>query len=290
MKHIRSLAGTLKRALVRSVPHSVRYRLHRRRQRRLTTAPDYTHHALDNSQQPLDPQDPLSVEFHRRGPWLTQFAIHERFYGGTHPYDRDPRIVDYFEWIRPRGTVLELGSFEGGHSLRIAQRPEVTSLLGLEGREFLIARAEFVARTFGIQKVSFRLCDFEVDRLSTFGHFDSVFCSGVLYHLSRPWRLLREISRVTEHVFLNTHFAIRGVERLAGYEGQRRAEYGYEEPLSGLHTYSFWLTLDSLRVALRRAGLEIVHERFLDHPLGWPWVSLYARTVRASSSRQRSST
>src|SRR5215475_16006995 len=180
MKDIRSLAGTLKRALVRAVPHSVSYRFHRRRQRRFATAPDYTQHVFDSSQQPLDPQDSLSVEFHRRGPWFTQFAINGRFYGGRDSYDDDTRIADYFEWIRPRGTVLELGLFEGGRSLRIAQRPEVTSLLGLEGREFLIARAEFVARTFEIQKISFRRCDFEVDRLTTFGHFDSVFCSGLL--------------------------------------------------------------------------------------------------------------
>lgn len=44
--------------------------------------------------------------------------------------------------------------------------------------------------------------------IASYGRFDAVVCSGLLYHLDRPRAFLKEIGKVTEKLLiLNTHFA-----------------------------------------------------------------------------------
>jgi hypothetical protein len=159
----------------------------------------------------------------------------------------------------------------------IAAFPAVESVLGLEGRHYLIERATFVRDVHKASKVSFEECDFEVDRLSRYGHFDSVFCAGVLYHMWRPWRLLRSISCVSNHLFLSTHYAVNGTDRAGKYVGKFMGESGYGEPLSGFDLRAFWLTLDSLKQAIGDAGFEVVRERDFPNWAIAPLVDLYAQ-------------
>ena len=168
------------------IPHELKYRLKKFWRVRGSKPVDLGLHNFNKEQIPLDASDPLSVQFHKLGPWFSRFTIRGRVYGGTNSYEGDSRVSQFLEWVRPAGRVLDLGSFEGAQSLMIAQDPGVTFVLGLDARDYLVRKAAFVAQAHGISHVHFKKCDFEIDRLATFGRFDAIFCSGVLYHLTRP--------------------------------------------------------------------------------------------------------
>ena len=231
--------------------------------------------SFSNAQQPLVPSDPISVEFHRLGPWFTQFSFKGKEYGGTNRYAGDARVCDFFEWLDVEGSLVELASFEAGHTLMLAENPAIHSILGVDGRSYLIERARFIKDLYGDKKMSFELCDFETEPLRRLGRFDVAFCSGLLYHLTEPWNFLREVATITDRFFLSTHYAVEELESKDEYRGETRPEYGYYEPCSGLKDHSFWLSLRSIWLALRNAGFEITHQRDLPEAQNGPIVNIY---------------
>lgn len=109
-----------------------------------------------------------------------------------------------------------------------------------------------------IRNVSFVCADLESVRLSDFGEYDAVFCSGLLYHLPRPWDVIQEISKVTSKLFIWTHYAsdTKAAETINGYRGFWYEEFGYHDPLSGLSKKSFWVSKSSLFGMLKKAGFR----------------------------------
>ncbi len=199
--------------------------------------------------------DVLRAEFDAVGPWYTKYVINGVEYGGHNVYRGDTRMINFFRWHRTGGRVLELASFEGAHSLMLARHPQVTGVVGLEGRDYLIRRAELVTGN---------------------GQFDVVFTSGLLYHLAEPWKLIAQMGEVAPAVFMATHYSDEETVERGGYTGKLWQEGGYGDPLSGLVPSSFWLSLPSLITAVNRAGFKVAH---LDHTLdfaGHPHVCLYA--------------
>ncbi len=89
---------------------------------------------------------------------------------------------------------------------------------------------------------------------SSFGRFDVVFCSGLVYHLPRPWELLRDLPHAAPAAFIWTHYAATAEAEHAGWSGRWWNEGGIGDPLSGLSPQSFWLTLDELERALSEGG------------------------------------
>lgn len=220
--------------------------------------------------------DTLRAEFDALGPWYTKFTINGVEYGGTNAYRGDSRMANFFRWYRRGGRVLELASFEGGHSQMIARHPGVTEVVGLEGRDYLIKRAAFIARLVGQDKTRYAQCNFDTDRIDGHGRFDVVFTSGLLYHLAQPWRLIAQMGEVAPAVFIATHYANEETVTRDGYTGTLWREGGYGDPLSGLVPSSFWLSLPSLITAVNRAGFKVAQ---LDHTLdfaGHPHVCLFA--------------
>jgi SAM-dependent methyltransferase len=230
--------------------------------------------------------DRLEEEFARRGPWLTRYRIGDREYGGHLDYWRDPRLELFAEAFPQVRTVLELGSLEGGHSFELARRPGVERVVAIEGREDNVARADFVRNVLGLDSVRFIVANLEIYPLLPLGRFDVVFCSGLLYHLPKPWLLLREIAQVTDHLFIWTHVASengttwrqrarRLLLRPAGYTYQ---EFGLQDPLSGMSATSYWPTLGGLKRMLSRTGFT--DQRLLhtepEHPHAGPAVTMAA--------------
>ncbi len=89
-----------------------------------------------------------------------------------------------------------------------------------------------------MKNVKFIQAILDITGLSTFGHFDAVFCSDLLYHLPEPWKLIKEICNITHIVFIWTHYATedKANEIANGFRGFWHAEGGIQEPLSGLFT------------------------------------------------------
>jgi Methyltransferase domain len=227
----------------------------------------------------LDDPAMLEKQFELLGPWYTKFVLNGRAYGGKFSYDNDPRLRDFFEWCTEGETVLELGSFEGAHSFAVTSAPRIRKHLGLEGRQYLINRAEFMRKALGNDRVSFKQCNFEVDPITQYGLHDMIFCSGLLYHIGEPWKLVEQIARVTNRLFLSTHYAEKRLVQRDRYWGILWQEGTHADPLSGLVNKSFWPTFPHLVAMLTDYGFRVVHVR--DYP-EWttaPLANLYCEKI-----------
>lgn len=199
----------------------------------------------------------LAERFEALQPWFTRTTIDGKTFGGTHDYDDDWRVPSFFHCFRRPRTILELGSFEGGHSVQLARPDCVERVVGLEGRPENIERAHLVTELLGRGNIEFHAADLDRAALEPFGRFDAVFCAGLLYHLTRPWQLLDEISKVSDRLFLDTHYSATGADELEGHHGSFAKEGGYEDVLSGLSPRSFWLTLGGLIEILTGHGYAV---------------------------------
>ncbi len=202
----------------------------------------------------------LKAEFAKRGPWITHFVIDGVESGGNFHALEDERVDQFFESFPNVRTILELGSLEGGHTFALARHPEVERVLGVEARASNIARARFVQELLRIENASFVEANLENADLATFGKFDAVFCSGLLYHLPEPWKLIAQLGNVAPRLFIWTHYAEDNPDNLTidGLKGREYVEGGPDEPLSGISPKSFWLTLDSLKEVLVSAGFDSI--------------------------------
>lgn len=231
----------------------------------------------------------LEHEFAIRGPWASQFVIDGETYGGDLCYDDDERIAFFRDSFPGVHSVLDLGSLEGAHSFALAAMPGVR-VLGIDGRASNVEKARFVQSALGVDNVSFAQANVEASSLLQFGDFDAVFCSGLLYHLSEPWRCLEQIAAITSRLFIWTHYAASTAtaEAKDGFQGFHYQEGGLDDPLSGLSASSFMLTLQSLHDALRQHGFA--HVRMLEDKVtppmfvpslqreicGWPEATISA--------------
>lgn len=200
--------------------------------------------------------DEIAAAFDTRKPWVTKFTIHGRAYGGGFDAMNDGRIAQFAREFPGVGTILELGSLEGGHSFALSRLPGVNRVVGIEGRKASVEKARFVQGLLGIGRVTFLVENLETYDLRSAGRFDAVFCVGLLYHLPRPWELIERISQVTRNLFIWTHYAAEeNADKVAnGYRGVTYGEFGLADPLSGMSPESFWPTLAGLETMLLKAG------------------------------------
>src|SRR5271165_2969549 len=157
-------------------------------------------------------------------PWYFRFQIDGLTFGGQVPRDTE-RTELFSGWARKLGrtvkTIIELGSHEGNHSLQLASIPGVERVIGLEGRAYNLVRARFIKRIFGADSIEFHLCNLENFDPRAWPVCDAVFCSGLLYHLPRPWEFFAKLSMLCKsYLFLDTHYANRVDERVEGYSGK----------------------------------------------------------------------
>jgi SAM-dependent methyltransferase len=212
------------------------------------------------------PQE-IADRFAALAPWTTRWVIDGECYGGDLDYSRDIRVATFFEWFGSPRTILELSSFEGVHTLQLSAEVTTERVLGLEGRSDNVERARLVAELAGQDNVEFAVENLETVDLAPYGRFDAVFCGGLLYHLVAPWRLLAEVARVSDRLFLDTHYwPWPATAEVEGYRGGWVDEGGSGDALSGLSSRSLWLNRPSLLEALTNAGWAV--RQLLDHP-GW---------------------
>jgi SAM-dependent methyltransferase len=220
--------------------------------------------------------EPLEREFRKRGPWATRVRIGGRDFGGAVDLSGDERIADFFAAFPGCRMVLELGSLEGAHTFQLADRVE--GVVGVEGRRRNVEKERFVQRLLGVENVTFVEADLQTLPLASLGRFDAVFCSGLLYHLPRPWLLLDQFSAVTGNVLVSTHYAAEATREVDGIPGRWTREFGLRDPLSGLSRRSFWMTLPALIARLEENGYAVeVIRRDPEHPNG-PIVTLVGRS------------
>ena len=217
----------------------------------------------------------IEKSFKALGDWFTKFKFNGKTYGGEKSYVGDPRVKDFLIWFSQGGSVLEIGSFEGSHSLRLVQSPRIDSVFGLEGRDFLVQRSKLIKAISGSEKMNFVQCDLETEDISSFGRFDAAFCAGVLFLLSRPWQMIEKVAAVTDNLFISTHYARTARESVEGFEGEYHKNGSFSDPLGGLSERSFWLTFESLAKALQKNGFQIINVQHFNDWGGYPMVDLF---------------
>ena len=207
----------------------------------------------------------LTTEFAKLSPWIFQFRIGGRDYGGGISAVGDVRIERFFQFTPHPGTILELGALEGAQTFILAERPGVQRVLALEGREANLRKARFVQELLQVRNVEFAQTNLEHADLTQYGKFDVVFCCGLLYHLPEPWKLVEQLPAVASSLFIWTQYAAEeeAFDLQDGLRGKIHGEAGPDEPLSGLSPTATWLTLASLRTVLSVSGykkIDVLHD------------------------------
>ena len=193
--------------------------------------------------------DELKRAFDKHKPWVTQFKIQGQVYGGSFDAAGDPRLKWFQECFPGARNILELGSLEGGHSFALAALPHVNQVVAVEARADNLKRARFIQGLLKQPKVSFVQGNLERLELARLGTFDVVYCSGLLYHLPQPWKLVEQMSRVARGAYIWTHYARPEEAKVIrqGYRGRLYREwYFLFDALSGMSASSFWPTRDDL--------------------------------------------
>lgn len=177
----------------------------------------------------------------------------------------DPRILRLHQAVDLSGkSVLELGCFEGVHTIGLAQFAE--SVTGVD------IRVENVVKTLircGLYGVKARVFLSNVDTLpldSSLPESDVVFHCGVLYHLVDPVGHLQQLlPRVKKAILLDTHYA-REAEATANYQVggvnyayKHYGEHGLKNVFAGAYDHAKWLPLETLKSLLHTAGLTQWH-------------------------------
>jgi hypothetical protein len=174
-------------------------------------------------------------------------------------------------------TILELGSHEGSHSLQLAGRPGVRRVLGLEGQEDNLRRAQLLLDVYRPENLEFRRCNLEHFEPGQYGRFDAVFCAGLLYHLPEPWRLIEKIAGMCRFLYLDTHYAASEKSFAGPYAGSWFEEKG--GGLSGLSSRSFWLCFKDLLMLLMANGFLVRYVRDLEETPYGPRAWFFAEKV-----------
>jgi SAM-dependent methyltransferase len=189
----------------------------------------------------------LEKSFEDLNPWSTRFLIGDQEYGGSYKAYEDIRISQFETRFSKSKHILELGSLEGGHSIRLALNHKVTAI---EGRKKNIEKSEFIKKLFFIGD-ELKFVESNLDMIKDFSDYkdcDVVFCVGVLYHLDKPWELIEKISKITKNLFVWTHY-IKDEEVACeenGYKGKRMGEGTIEISTDGLTPFAFWFNKESL--------------------------------------------
>jgi Protein of unknown function (DUF1698) len=139
-----------------------------------------------------------------RGEWVSQLP--DGLVSGGVPLFADERIDWLASQIDLAGcTVLELGPLEGGHSFML-ERFGAERVVAIEANRRAYLRCLVVKEILGLRRVEF-LCGDLIEYLrETEQTFGLCLASGILYHMRDPFEMLRLAARVSDQLYLWTHY------------------------------------------------------------------------------------
>lgn len=239
-----------------------------------------------------------------KGDWWSQIPRPPGLTAGQLPLFADPRIqwaIEALGGVRDR-SVLELGPLEAGHTYML-EEAGARSILAIEANTRAFLKCLIAKEVVGLRRSRFVLGDFEEYLRAPDERFDAVIASGVLYHVRNPVELIRNLARLTDRVFIWTHYYVKerlaaidhmkhrfGEEKHAEVDGFRHTlhRYDYGDFLDttrfagGSEQFSHWLDREDLLGALRHAGFTDIRvgEEDVAHTNG-PSISLVAARAAA---------
>lgn len=231
------------------------------------------------------------------GEWASAFSSlpdGDNITSGVADLFNDERIV----WlIKQTGgikgyNILELGPLEGGHSYML-EKAGAKSIIAIDANTRSFLKCLITKEIFNLKKSKFMLGDFceYFNYLDSDKKFDLILASGVIYHMKNPIKLISDIGKHTDKVFIWTHYycpeIINNCENIKLKFGnfiKLEAEgfscdvcrYEYQEALSytgfcgGSDSYSYWMKKDDMIMCLKYFGFKniIIGSDHHNHPNG----------------------
>ncbi|MFN9499534.1 MAG: class I SAM-dependent methyltransferase [Erythrobacteraceae bacterium] len=243
----------------------------------------------------LDPGTPWTHHFDLCGVETITPDMDEKFYKKSMAAKNLGRLALIYHQCFSGGKaladtrVLDVASAEGGLSACFVEAG-AKEVVGVEGRQLYVDRANLVSRALNLTNMKVHLGDVRHINKQTYGEFDFTINSGILHHLGQDDFLpfLQAMGEVTRDVmFLYTHvstpeavrdFRLKGpvkvADRFEGYLLQEHAEEAStEERIAQVrasldNTYSFWATEEALIAALKSVGFGLVAKIMEPHVFG----------------------
>ena len=130
------------------------------------------------------------------------------------PHTRLKRIVqivnDLVDKPLSKCRILDLGCLDGMFAIEFAQHGAET--IGVEIREANIKKAIFCKEVLNLNNLEFRQEDARNISIESYGMFDAIVCSGLLYHLtaSDAIELIAKMFEMSRKiVIIDTHVALK---------------------------------------------------------------------------------
>ncbi len=147
--------------------------------------------------------------------------------------------------------VLELGCCIGSKTKIIAKLCK--EVVALEGRETNLK----VCFKLKLPNVYYYLFNVEKLTFDSFGKFDIIFHSGVLYHLTNPVEHLKNIFKISNCIILDTHYTTAKKQEIRPEENQKSR--------AGLSTYSVFLPKKQIFKLFKDYKIHVFSEGYHFH-------------------------
>jgi hypothetical protein len=244
------------------------------------------------------PQNALDIF---KGEWYTSLPGEFRnLRAGPTGFFQDPRLAWGLAEIGDLTgcEVTELGPLEGAHTYML-EKAGCAAVTSIEGNPRAYLKCLVMKEVLGMQRSHFLCGDFVQYLRAAPSKTDALIASGVLYHMTNPAELIHLISRVTDRVFLWSHYYDEAAlaskpqirkklvgRSMAEYEGFRHALFRYEywgsfglkRFCGGPNPHAFWMEREAILDCLRWFGFNSILTNFdePDHPDG-PAFAVVAR-------------
>lgn len=193
-------------------------------------------------------------------------------------------------------SVLELGPLEAGHTSMLHNAGATITAIEANKRAFV--KCLIVKEILRLDRAHFLLGDFMPWLVANTRHFDLVWMTGVLYHMTDPVRLLRLAASCTDRLHLWTHYVPDDFDHTAAWaapiiavedrliEGRSirhyvrtyRAEAKTQKYCGGVEATSVWLGRAAILLELQQSGFTDIEIGFETqaHPHG-PCFAIVAK-------------
>lgn len=246
------------------------------------------------------PQNALDIF---QGEWYTTVPEElGRLRAGAHELHKDARLSWAISQLGGLSGlhVLELGPLEAAHSFML-ERAGAASIVCIEANPRAFLKCLIIKELLHMTRAQFLCGDFVEYLRANPGRFDLVIACGVLYHMGNPAELIQLISRVTDTVFLWSHYydqvsiarngslakkftSTIAAEQAGFHHHLFRYEYwssfGSKRHCGGPETHAFWMERSSILDCLHWFGFNQIQTSFdlPDHPQG-PSFAVLAKRV-----------
>ena len=195
--------------------------------------------------------------------------------------DRRISLLDQEFALRGK-HVLEVGCFEGVHTIGLAQAG--ARVTAVDARMENVVKALLRCHFYGVTP-DIRRCDVEIEsELQALPEVDLLHHVGVLYHLVDPVQHLKALApKVRVGLMLDTHVATpesaKDVLKTGSqqFRCQRYAEGGVGEVFSGMYDHAAWLVLEDLLALLAELGFKHTRVQEQRAERNGPRVLVFAR-------------